>query len=301
MAGLLIFLLLSTVPCWAHAPEAVPFKAFQFPVGLEPVIDGEFEDWSLVGQAYRISSNDLHDLVGSSQPNDEDFYADLMVGWSATQNRLYFAAQVRDDIHQIDRSAGTAATQIFLDDAFQLFIDADHSGGQFANFSELSIEEQNEVNGTEANHFILGGPPPDGDFFVSYSSASWYALPNGPYTQAALVYEGEIGGAGVTRYEVSLVPFDKIDVNAAFQSVEHRLSEGEIVGFNVEFDDFDLRADLLDAKWSLSGELNSYRFSERFADLMLMPLESIFIPTAIEEISWGAIKQRSTRWSEAGD
>ena len=157
MAGLLIFLLLSAVPCWAHAPEAVSFKAFQFPDGLEPVIDGELEDWSLVGQAYRISSNDLHDLVGGSQPNDEDFYADLMVGWSATQNRLYFAAEVRDDIHQIDRSAGTAATQIFLDDAFQLFIDADHSGGQFANFSELSIEEQNEVNGTEANHFILGG------------------------------------------------------------------------------------------------------------------------------------------------
>jgi hypothetical protein len=89
-------------------------------------------------------------------------------------------------------------------------------------------------------------------------------------------------------------------VNAAFQSVEHRLLEGEIVGFNVEFDDFDLRADLLDAKWSLSGELNSYRFSERFADLMLMPLESIFIHTAIEGISWGTIKQR-TKWSEPVD
>ena len=145
MAGLLIFLLLSTVPCWAHEPEAVPFMAFQFPDGLEPVIDGELEDWSLVGQAYRISSNDLHDLVGGSQPNDEDFYADLMVGWSATQNRLYFAAEVRDDIHQIDRSAGTAATQIFLDDAFQLFIDADHSGGQFANFSEFEFRRNSAI------------------------------------------------------------------------------------------------------------------------------------------------------------
>ena len=297
LAGLFIFLLLGVVPCWGHAPASVTYKAFQFPDGLEPEVDGEFEDWSIVGRSYRITSGDLHDLVGGSQPNDEDFYAELMVGWSKAQNRLYFAAQVRDDIHQIDRAAGTAATQIFLDDAFQLFIDADHSGGQFANFSELSPEEQDNVNGTRANHFVLGGPPPDEDFFVSYSAASWYALPDGPYTQAVLVHEGEIGGVGVTRYEVSLVPFDKIDVNAPFQSVEHSLRENEVIGFNVEFDDFDRRSSLLDAKWSLSGELNSYRFSERFADLMLMPLEGIFNPTSVEVHSWGTDQTKLT-WGD---
>ena len=291
LSGLFIFLLLGVAPCWGHAPAFVTYKAFQFPDGLEPEVDGEFEDWSIVGRSYRITSADLHDLVGGSQPDDEDFYAELIVGWSKAQNRLYFAAQVRDDIHQIDRSAGTAATQIFLDDALQLFIDADHSGGQFANFSELSPEEQNNVNGTRASHFVLGGPPPDDDFFVSYSAASWYALSDGPYTQAVLVHEGEIGGVSVTRYEVSLVPFDKIDANAPFQSVEHSLRENEVIGFNVEFDDFDRRSSLLDAKWSLSGELNSYRFSERFADLMLMPLEGIFNSTLVEVRSWGLIKQ----------
>ena len=104
------------------------------------------------------------------------------------------------------------------------------------------------------------------------------------------MHEGEIGGISVTRYEVSLVPFDRIDVNAPFQSVEHSLHENEVIGFNVEFDDFDRRSKLLDAKWSLSGELNSYRFSERFADLMLMPLEGIFKPTMLEVHSWGLIK-----------
>ena len=291
LAGLFIFLLMGFIPCWGHAPESVTYKAFQFPDGLEPEVDGAFEDWSIVGRSYRITSGDLHDLVGDSQPNNEDFYAELMVGWSRARNRLYFAAQVHDDIHQIDRTAGTAATQIFLDDALQLFIDADHSGGQFANFSELSPEEQDNVNGTRANHFVLGGPPPDDDFFVSYSTASWYALSDGPYTQAVLMHEGEIGGISITRYEVSLVLFDKIDVNAPFQSVEHSLRENEVIGFNVEFDDFDRRSNLLDAKWSLSGELNSYRFSERFADLMLMPLEGIFNPTMLEVHSWGLIKQ----------
>ena len=140
LAGSFIFLLFCFAPCWGHAPESVTYKAFQFPDGLEPEIDGEFEDWSIVDPMYQIVSSDLRDLVGGSQPNDEDFYAELMVGWSKTQNRLYFAAEVHDDIHQIDRAVGTAATAIFLDDAFHLFIDADHSGGLFSNFSELSPE-----------------------------------------------------------------------------------------------------------------------------------------------------------------
>ncbi len=290
MVRILVFLILAAVPCYAHAPEDGVFRAFKFPAGFEPQVDGQLDDWSIVGPGYRISSEDFHDLVGGAQTDADDFYVELTVGWSEDLNRLYIAAEVRDDIHQIDRLAGAAATQIFLDDAFELFLDADHSGGQFANFTELTPEEQLKINGTDANHFVLGGPPPDGEFFVGYSAAAWYALPDGPYTQAALSHDGEIGGRGVTRYEMSLVPFDRIDVSAAFLSVEHRLQEGEIVGFNAEFNDYDLRPDLLDAKWSLSGQLNSYRFSERFADLMLMPLESIFTPTSVDVRSWADVK-----------
>ena len=44
-------------------------------------------------------------------------------------NKLYVAARVRDDIHQIDRISGSAATKIFTDDALEIFFDADHSGG----------------------------------------------------------------------------------------------------------------------------------------------------------------------------
>ncbi len=293
-AAVLICFVAGAVPSWAHAPSGEVFKAFQFPAGFEPAVDGQLDDWRLVGDAYRITSDDLHDLIGGSQTDVEDFSATLFVGWSKEQNRLYIAAQVSDDIHQIDRPAGTASTRIFLDDALEVFVDADHSGGQFANFSELSPEEQAKVNGTQASHFVLAGPPPDEDFFVNYSAAAWYALADGPYTEAAVVYEGQENGRGIVRYEMSLVPFDRIDVSASFLSVEHRLQESEIIGFNVEFNDFDIQSDLLDAKWSLSGELNSYRFSERFADLMLMPLEGIFVPTVVEQRSWGAVKKHTT-------
>ena len=274
-----------------HYPEGVIYRAFQFPDHLMPVIDGDLRDWEVVGASYTILTGQFHDLISPEieASDSDDFSARLMVGWNKAVNRLYIAAQVRDDIHQIDRPAGSA-TALFLDDAMQLFIDADHSGGQFANFTELSHEERIRRNGAEANHFVLAGPPPDEDFFINFSAAAWYALSDGPYTRAAVEFIGVLGGEGVTNYEVMLVPFNRVDINAVFQSEEHVLRENEILGFNVEFNDFDVHSDLYDAKWSLSGQHNSYRFSDRFTDLMLMPLEGTFQGTAVEPRSWGHLK-----------
>ncbi len=290
MAFSLAIILLVAVPSYSHLPDGQVFKAFQFSSGFVPQVDGDLSDWAQLDNSYIITAGDMRDLVGEDEADPTDFAVRMMIGWNKEQNRLYIAAEVRDDVHQIDRLVGSAATHIFQDDAFEIFIDADHSGGQFANFTELSAEEQLLANGTEANHFVLAGPPPDEDFFVNYSAARWYALADGPYTSAVVSFEGTVGGAGVARYEIALVPFDRININAVFLSAEHVLKEGEIIGFNAEFDDYDLLAEFLDAKWSLSGALNAYRFSERFADLMLMPLETIFLPTVVEDRSWGRIK-----------
>jgi hypothetical protein len=278
-------------PALGHYPEGVAYRAFQFPDHLVPAIDGDLTDWEVVGDSYAILTGQFHDLISPEveASDSDDFAARLMVGWNKAENRLYIAAQVRDDIHQIDRPAGSAEV-IFRDDAMELFIDADHSGGQFANFTELSDEEYRRRNGTEANHFVLAGPPPDEDFFVNYSAAAWYALPDGPYTRAAVEFAGVLGGEGVTNYEVMLVPFDRVDINAVFQSEEHLLRAGEILGFNVEFNDLDVHSELFDAKWSLSGQHNSYRFSDRFTDLIMMPLEGTLQGTAVEPRSWGRLK-----------
>ena len=279
-------------PTWGHKPEGEVYRAFQFSDSQVPSIDGDLSDWDIVGDSYTILTGQFYDLINPEVEagDSEDFSVRLMVGWNKASNRIYVAAQVRDDIHQVDRPVGSAAVRIFQDDAMELFIDADHSGGQYANFTDLSPKEQLRRNGAEANHFVLAGPPPDEDVFVNFSAAAWYALQDGPFTQAVVEYTGAMGAVGVTNYEVMLVPFDRVDMNAAFQSVEHDLREEEIIGFNVEFNDFDANSDLFDAKWSLSGQLNSFRFSERFADLILMPMEGIFQATIVEANSWGRIK-----------
>ena len=280
----------SLKPVLGHYPEGVAYRAFQFPDHLVPIIDGDLKDWEVVGDSYPILTGQFYDLITEVEARDsDDLSVRLMVGWNKVVNRLYIAAQVRDDMHQIDRLAGSAMV-LWEDDAMELFIDADHSGGQFANFTELSPEERIRRNGVEANHFVLAGPPPDEDFFVNYSAAAWYALPDGPYTGAAVEFVGVLGGEGVTNYEVMLVPFNRVDINAVFQSEEHLLQEGEILGFNVEFNDFDVHSERYDAKWSLSGQYNSNRFSDRFTDLILMPLEGTFQVTAVESRAWGRLK-----------
>ncbi|MFA6108620.1 MAG: hypothetical protein WDA75_07620, partial [Candidatus Latescibacterota bacterium] len=200
-----------------------------------------------------------------------------------------------ENIHQVDRPAGSAALRIFQDDALEVFLDADHSGGQYANFAELSPAEQLLRNGTEANHFVIAGPPPDDVYFVGFSAAAWYALADGPYTAVAYRVDGAVAGRTAISYEAMFVPFDRVDVHAVFLSDEHRLQEGEILGFNLEFDDYDRASELLDGKWSLSGGYNGFQLSERFADLMLMPIEGIF-STNVGECSWGRLKGSFARW-----
>ncbi|MFH1572312.1 MAG: hypothetical protein ABIL09_30250 [Gemmatimonadota bacterium] len=269
----------------AHLPEGLVLPAFQFPDHLVPVIDGRLEDWDLVGPAYEVNEGQLIDLVAGAPARPADFRARLMIGWCESRNRLYVAAEVADDVHQVDRPAGSAATLIWQDDDLEFMVDPDHSGGQYARFDDLPPDVAVARNGADASHFILAGPHPDGDYFVNFSAAEWYALPQGPYTAAALTSSG-----GVTRYEMSLAPFDQVSTVADFLSRPHDLAEGQILGLNIECRDFDASPTVWEAVWSLSGGQNAIFLSERFADVRLMPLDDAYRPTAIEARTWGRIK-----------
>jgi hypothetical protein len=276
---------LAATAAGSHLPDGQEISAFRFPEGSDPEVDGLLADWALVGPA-TLRTEDFIDLVGGSAVDPEDLEILVWVGWSPHTNRLYIAAQVRDDNHQVDRPEGTAATRIFQDDDLEVFVDGDHSGGQYADFSDLSDSEQLRRNGAQASHFVLAGPHDDGDFFVNYSAAAWYSEPDGAYTRAALAIEGATGGPAVVRYELSLAIFDEIDMTADFLSRRRRLAENDVIGFNLEFSDYDGHSELLDAKWSLSGGHNAFRLAERFSDLRLEPPVS----TRVQPSTWGRIK-----------
>lgn len=250
-----------------------------------PVVDGELDDWDDIPPALQL--DDFTDLVSGESglgADATDFGLRVWIAWSDMENRLYVAAEVTDDIHQVDRPAGTATTRIFQDDDMEVFVDADHSGGQYADFSDLAPEDQLARNGTQANHFVLAGPHEDGTEFVNFSAAGWYALPDGHYTQASITHDES---TGITRYEFAFVPFDRVNVTADFLSLQHDLTPGQVLGFNLEFNDYDRHSDLFEAKWSLSGGFNAFRLSERFSDLRLLPADP---STMVQDLSWGRIK-----------
>ena len=271
----------------AHLPVGRVFPAFEFPQGASPVVDGDLADWAGVDETFVIDTAQFVDLVDDKEVDEEDFSVRMWVGWNDAENRLYVAARVLDDVHQVDRPAGSAIL-MWQDDDMEVFVDADHSGGQFADFSDLSETEQLRRNGTEANHFAIAGPPPDEDYFLGFSAAEWYSAPAGPYTAAAYSFEAAADGLTAMNYEMMLVPYDLIDVGAEFQSIRNDLEAGEELGFNVHFNDFDQDPVIFEAVWSLSGGQNSFRLSERFSDLRLMPSDRG--ETAVEDQSWGRIK-----------
>ena len=277
--------LLGATAASGHLPEGREISAFQFPEGMTPRVDGLLGDWAEAGPA-TLRTDDFVDLVGEAPVDLDDLEILVWIGWSPHTNRLYLAARVRDDIHQVDRPHGTATTRIFQDDDMEVFLDGDHSGGQYADFSDLGEEEQLKRNGAQASHFVLAGPHDDGDFFVNFSAAAWYSSADGPYTRAALTGEDPTGGPAVVTYELSLAVFDEVHMTADFLSRRRQLVEDDVIGFNVEFSDYDAHSELYEAKWSLSGGHNAFRLAERFSDLRLEPL----IPTSVEPSTWGRIK-----------
>ena len=277
--------LLTATAASGHLPVGQEISAFRFPEGMAPEVDGLLGDWAIAGPA-TLTTDDFVDLVGEAPADPDDLDIRVWIGWSPHTNRLYVAAQVRDDMRQVDRPAGTVTTRIFQDDDMEVFLDGDHSGGQYADFSDLGQEEQLKRNGAQASHFVLAGPHDDGEFFVIFSAAAWYAEADGQYTRAALSGEDPDGGPGVVRYEVSLAVFDEVHMTADFLSRRRQLADGDVIGFNLEFSDYDAHSELLDAKWSLSGGHNAFRLAERFSDLRLEPLTS----TPVKPSTWGRIK-----------
>ena len=152
---LFIFLAGFLGPLWGHTPPEKVVRAFQFSDDQVPEIDGDLSDWDVVGPAYWITQDDFVDLVqGEDAVRDaQDFAVLVRIGWNAAANRIYIAARVSDDRHQVDRPAGSASLLIFQDDDMEVFLDADHSGGQYADFSELSANCSSGLNSEKSAYW----------------------------------------------------------------------------------------------------------------------------------------------------
>ena len=96
---------------------------------------------------------------------------------------------------------------------------------------------------------------------------------------------------GITRYEIALTPWDDCHWMGPELSVEHTLTEGDIIGLEFLFADFDDPDDpyCYDAFWTVSGQEETFKRADRFADFLLSPVEESFASMSDLDLSNGIV------------
>ena len=279
-----------------HLPADVMYFAVQFPDTYLPTLDGDLSEWDVVPSAYMIYTEDMYEqLAGLGKDGVGVDLADLAIrsccGWNDSMNRLYFMAEVSDDIHQTDR---TDPRCNWTDDCWEIVIDANHNGGRHAWFGDL-VEPPKEWRHAEGTLYIIAEPPVQGVDFTSGNLGAWVSE-RGEFFDAGWDFAGDEFGESTYCYELFIYPFDNLDYRGPDASKHHDLTAGEILGIGLAFADFDALSDDYDAYWTVSGGDATCGLSEALADFRLQPVEPrLFRPLAVEEITWGRIKTERAR------
>ena len=92
----------------AHASEGTVYKIYQFADDRVPQMDGDPVDWDQVPTEYFFDFR--HHTEVKEGKGVEHNTADLhikrvAVGWNERLNRLYFMAEVSDNIHLFEKTA----------------------------------------------------------------------------------------------------------------------------------------------------------------------------------------------------
>jgi hypothetical protein len=281
--SLLICLALA-LPVGAHFPEGTVYQIFQFPDGHTPRMDGSAEDWAMVPPQYALGQHH-HEEVFRGLGNDYDA-ADLeikkvLVGWNDRLNRLYFMAEVYDDVHRFHKKkvdslntlySRTAGAYVHGDDIWEIVIDADHAGEQVVNFSKEDMEVEMRQRSAFTQNYHLYMPPLNGYYWHwLWGKAIW--IESAAYSGVGWQYDGEELSSGTVFYECYLTPFDDLHPAGPDSSKVHDLRENAIIGLSWAFLDADSSDTEFDAFWSLSKKMEMYCMGQYLVDFRLMPVE----------------------------
>ena len=231
--GILSVALVGVCETHGHQPEGEQYFAFQFVDEAVPVIDGDLGDWSLVPlQPYSITNPDLFSPnkfirdVGRGELDPSDINIWHRVGYNPNTELLYFASQVFDDYHDIDRAD---VGSFWFDDSLEIRLNATAVGADEHN---LPGEPRNRLD----YHFAVppvegvyeGGPrPPWQNDGTGYLHFGWSAT-------------GELFGEGGSTYfyEVAIRPVEA-EGQGAEDSIFSDLEEGDVLHFNISVGDLD--------------------------------------------------------------
>lgn len=234
--------------------------------------DGSILDWEDVVGDPSVTATDFAAITGTDPYNPLDFDFRIWVGWNRTYKRIYVAMESVDDIFLNQYSGGDLNAGLEHDGAIQFMVDGDHSGGQydFEDSDSLSLLANNH----RAQRYISLALAPDGNR-VGYlgAGADWVNMP--PYANGGGVhfpgpFDSQIDYHNRSIIEFYITPFDCLVWDDPDTSVPSTFLINQIIGIDISLGDFDRTLGRSDTFFSLTGQSESWRFADQFADFILM-------------------------------
>ena len=298
-----IFLLPAVVllatAAWAHQPADRLFLAFQWPDNAIPTIDGNLEEWDIIPEVYAVSlERDMHESLYDNPVDKSDFDIRGWIAYNPNSDQLIMASRVFDDFHERDNTdPGQCAC---IDDGYEMVVDGDHGGDPYrAPVPDgASSEETERATNSIMQWWSMAVPPVGGRTVQSGNTGQWQHLP--PHFDLQWTFEGEEFGESTYYYEMAFTPFDDMDKNGPDTSTRTDLVEGNIIGVNAIWQDWDgAKSDFplnedgsttYDGYWITGGPCCN---GDNASDWLLAPVEDLtFTPTSVETETWGRLKAR---------
>ena len=285
---------------WAHVPDDRTFLAFQWPDGAVPTIDGNLDEWAIVPEVYVVNNEDTHMAYppdGPTEVNKADLDFRGYIGYNDASDKAIFATQVFDDEHERDNTDPGQCN--CSDDNFEFWIDGDHAGSpyvaEYGTAEGASAEERERATNSTLQWWSIAVPPVGDRDVQSGNTGQWQD--DSPHFDFAWSFEGDQFGESTYYYEMSFTVWDDLDHNGPDTSTPSTLDEGETIGINLIWSDYDgsLAWNVnddgstgYDAYWITGGPCCD---GVNASDFLLAPLESGLF-TAVETDTWGRLKAR---------
>ena len=310
-------LLLTIAPAPAHVPAGTVLGIWQWPLDALPVMDGDLSEWEVVPDSLWLDLN-TRDADGNplfwdpdlsengsletgrygTEADPADLTMRFAVGWNDETDRLYFAQHRFDDLYDRDRAEPPAVCG--GDDAVEVQVDADHSGGLI--YYDPDHSDVWQPSGRYAQTALIRFPPIGNDrdawHWMWMSSATWHDKE--PYSCCPDSYTlvGEHGSEATLTAEWWTRYYNYLAHDYPEESVLAELSEGQIIGMGIAFCDADLGTsddpDSQAARWATGGTGGSAWWwdSDYLSDWILLPVTDFW--TGVESTSWGQVKASFT-------
>ena len=285
--GLIVVLVLGFAGlAGAHSPPGELFLMAQRPDEAVPTIDGDLSDWNIVPESpYVLRADKMFDPAqfqeaGRGELDLSDFNPMHVLGWNDSFNKIYFANQIFDNIHNGDRED---PARHWNDDNWEVEVNPTHLAAEEQNIAEEPVTRI-------AYKWVV--PPVEGVYqsIEPVGDLAW--LSDGTdYVSYGWGFDGDMFGESTYYYEMAITPIASLSrENATPENTEFLdLEEDEIIHISIFNGDIDV-ADDYQGFWGTTPESSNIALNDFVAapmdDALLEALES----TAVEGMSWGQIK-----------